>query len=289
MTALASSGSSAYSPSANITGTSYTLSDADNNKLLPFTSASAVTVTVPSGLSNINVVLAQMGAGIVTLSGSGATINGVVATVGQYSTLALLNTAADTYLAQGADSDIAAIAALTGNGAIERTAANTWSMFSLTGVVVPFAGTTAPTGWLLCYGQAVSRTTYANLFGVISTSFGVGDGSTTFNVPDLRGRAVIGLDNLGGSSANRVTAAAADSLGGAAGAETHTLSATEMPSHTHALTGTYVTTSAGLLIATGTGAQNINTSTNPATTSAGSGGAHNNMQPYMALGYIIKT
>ena len=71
-----------------------------------------------------------------------------------------------------------------------------------TGSVIPFAGKTAPTGWLMCQGQAVSRTTYAQLFSVIGTTFGSGDGSTTFNLPDLRGRVAVGVDsdaNLGGT------------------------------------------------------------------------------------------
>lgn len=63
---------------------------------------------------------------------------------------------------------------------------------------------TDPTGWLRCYGQAVSRTTYAALFAAIGTAFGAGDGTTTFNVPDLRGRAVAGKDDMGGSSAGRL-------------------------------------------------------------------------------------
>ena len=73
------------------------------------------------------------------------------------------------------------------------------------GVPLPFAGATLPTGWLWCYGQAVSRTTYASLFAAISTTHGVGDGTTTFNVPDLRGRVPVGKDNMGGTPANRVT------------------------------------------------------------------------------------
>lgn len=73
-----------------------------------------------------------------------------------------------------------------------------------TGVVLPFAGASAPTGWLLCAGQAVSRTTYSDLFAVISTAHGAGDGSTTFNLPDYRGRTPAGLDNMGGTAANRL-------------------------------------------------------------------------------------
>lgn len=73
-----------------------------------------------------------------------------------------------------------------------------------TGVVLPFAGTAAPTGWLACDGTAISRTTYASLFAAISTSYGVGDGSTTFNLPDLRGRFPRFNDAMfGGSAAGR--------------------------------------------------------------------------------------
>lgn len=68
-----------------------------------------------------------------------------------------------------------------------------------TGEVVPFAGSTPPAGTLFCYGQAVSRTAYAGLFAVISTTHGAGDGSTTFNLPDLRGRVAAGKSDMGGS------------------------------------------------------------------------------------------
>jgi len=68
------------------------------------------------------------------------------------------------------------------------------------GAVMPFAGATEPAGWLLCYGQAVSRTTYSSLFAAVGTLYGVGDGSTTFNLPDLRGRVVAGQDDMGGTS-----------------------------------------------------------------------------------------
>jgi microcystin-dependent protein len=73
------------------------------------------------------------------------------------------------------------------------------------GAMVDFAGATAPTGWLLCDGAAVSRTTYAGLFTAIGTAYGAGDGSTTFNVPDLRGRIGVGKDDMGGTNAQRMT------------------------------------------------------------------------------------
>src|SRR5688500_3675360 len=73
----------------------------------------------------------------------------------------------------------------SGNIALGDLAAAVMALFIPTGSVVPYAGTTEPTNWLFCYGQAVSRTTYAALFTAISTTYGAGDGSTTFNLPDL--------------------------------------------------------------------------------------------------------
>ena len=94
-----------------------------------------------------------------------------------------------------------------------------------TGGLIPFAGAEAavPDGFLICNGQAISRSTYSTLFTAIGLAYGVGNGSSTFNIPDLRGRFPLGLDNMGGSSANRVTDAQADSRGGSLGAESVTL------------------------------------------------------------------
>jgi microcystin-dependent protein len=80
-----------------------------------------------------------------------------------------------------------------------------------------FAGSTAPTGWLLCDGTAVSRTTYSDLFAITSTTYGVGDGSTTFNLPNLKGRVPVGLDT---------SQTEFDVLGETGGAKTHTLTST---------------------------------------------------------------
>ncbi len=103
------------------------------------------------------------------------------------------------------------------------------------GAVMPYAAGSAPSGYLLCDGQAVSRVTYVTLFALIGTTYGAGNGSTTFNVPDIRGRFPLGKDDMGGSSANRVTATEADNLGQASGAETHTLTAAELAAHPHPL------------------------------------------------------
>jgi microcystin-dependent protein len=115
---------------------------------------------------------------------------------------------------------------------------------SAIGAIMDFAGSAAPAGWLLCYGQAVSRVTYSSLFQVIATTYGIGDGSTTFNVPDLRGRASFGKDNMGGSTAGRISGSnsfsGAITLGTAGGddraqSHTHTINVTD-PGHIHATT-----------------------------------------------------
>ena len=76
------------------------------------------------------------------------------------------------------------------------------------GIVLPFAGAAAPSGWLLCQGQTVSRVTYAALFAAIGTTFGAGDGSTTFGVPDMRGEFPRGLDAGRGVDSGRTLGSA---------------------------------------------------------------------------------
>lgn len=249
------------------------------------------------------------------------------------------------------------------------------------GEMRPTAAITAPSLWLLCYGQAVSRTTYASLFAAVTISqtgtrtnaspvvtglsdtanmragmpvsgtgipssttiltvdsgtqitlsqnasssgsntvvvapHGVGDGSTTFNIPDLRGRAIAGRDDMGGSAASRLTSTTVTGtqLGNTGGAQTHTLVTGELAAHTHAA-GTLATASDGAHTHTITGwigtnsapislnatsgiqgaTQNPTTSSNGAhthtmsgsTASAGSGTAHNNVQPTIVENYII--
>lgn len=103
-----------------------------------------------------------------------------------------------------------------------------------TGTVLPYAGTTAPSGYLLANGAAVSRTTYASLFAVIGTSFGAGDGTTTFNLPDLRGRFVRGMDNGAGRDPNAATRTAMAS-GGNTGDNIGSVQADDIKSHSHRL------------------------------------------------------
>lgn len=176
-----------------------------------------------------------------------------------------------------------------------------------TGSVTSFAGSSAPTGWLLCYGQSLSRSTYADLYAVIGTTYGSVDGSS-FSVPDMRGRIPAGLDNMGGSDAGRLTVA--NTLGTTTGAESVTLTSTEMPSHTHTQNahghalgggqdfGMDFGGNAGGFATFRVGVNAINTTTYQGPYSAvsttatnqntGGGGAHNNMQPTIILNYIIK-
>lgn len=73
------------------------------------------------------------------------------------------------------------------DGSLQRIAGGTLYADAPIGAIMPYGGATAPSGWLLCQGQAISRTNYSDLFNAIGTAFGTGDGSTTFNIPDLRG------------------------------------------------------------------------------------------------------
>lgn len=162
-----------------------------------------------------------------------------------------------------------------------------------TASITMYGGTSAPTGWLLCNGDAVSRSTYADLFTIVGETYGAGDASSTFNLPDLRDRFAIGAG----------TTYAAAATGGAA---THTLTEAEMPSHTHTATSTVTDPGHSHVLPYGdSGSEgdgwdgNGNSSTtNSATTgitvattnaATGGGGAHNNLPPYIGLAFIIKT
>ena len=179
------------------------------------------------------------------------------------------------------------------------------------GTVLPFAGSAAPTGWLLCNGQTVSRTTYADLFAVVGTTYGAGNGSTTFALPDLGGRVPAGKE----ATATRLTSGGAGvdgaTLGAVGGTQTHTLSSAQIPGHTHtASTDTAAAhTHSGIVTGTGSltnisvgGATSVGTPNSSGSTASGGAhshvvtvnantggdGAHNNTQPTIVLNYIVK-
>jgi len=157
-----------------------------------------------------------------------------------------------------------------------------------TGMISPYAGGSAPTGFLLCFGQAVSRSTFSDLFAVVSATYGAGDGSSTFNVPDLRGRVVAGQDDMGGTAVSILTSAAVGGINGSAlgntgGSQTHQLSVGELASHKH----TFISRATA---AEGGGTQGGASGTfSSDTENAGGDAPHNNVQPTFILNYIIKT
>jgi microcystin-dependent protein len=152
----------------------------------------------------------------------------------------------------------------------------------LVGEVVPYAGIVAPNGYLICDGQAISRTTYANLFAVIGTTFGAGDSSTTFNIPNIKGRVITGYD---------VSQTEFNAIGKVSGAKTHTLTAEQIPPHNHA-NGSYnqLLTKDGSnttgLTDNSSGEPRVNASATLVT--IGGGQSHNNLQPYIVLNHLIK-
>ena len=196
----------------------------------------------------------------------------------------------------------------------------------LVGSIYMYAGSTAPSGFLICDGSAVSRTIYADLYSEIGTTYGSGDGSSTFNLPDLTGRVIVGVSS-------------SHSLGDTGGEEAHTLMTSEIPSHSHSIQAhghgnnitattpklvhsitqpafTYnapnastasktsaSTTRAGTSSATATRSTNLAISNHAAGTCTKTGGVtdcaafdtettgsdvgHSNMQPYLTITHII--
>jgi microcystin-dependent protein len=144
-----------------------------------------------------------------------------------------------------------------------------------TGAIVPFGNATVPDGFLECDGSAVSRTTYAGIFSIIGVAFGVGDGSTTFNLPHLHERAIIGHSGSGDYTY----------IGTLLGEATHELTIPEMPAHTHAITMCGGSLQGGHYAPT---AATIGTPGTTASGSYGGGTAHDNMPPNILLKWGIK-
>ncbi|QRN84833.1 tail fiber protein [Clostridia bacterium] len=146
------------------------------------------------------------------------------------------------------------------------------------GAILAIATPNIPEGWFECNGASISRTEYSELFESIGSTYGAGNGTTTFNLPDLRGRALVGVD----ASQSEFLA-----LGQTGGDKGHTLTVAELPPHTHDIMMDSDTSPDG-----GTGAtaseDSFNRTLSGGAMSTGDGEAHNNLQPYMALRWIIK-
>ena len=312
--------------SISLSGTTHTLSTADGtlsdgmNRVLVLGGSPSGTNTVtisPNNQEKIYFVANNSGQSAIFTQGSGANVtvlNGTqaiiyadgagsgaavaeikpVASAGSIGTASIADDAITA--AKIADDAVGAAALnISGNGTagqvVQSDGDGSFSYLTLpaaflSGMVMPYAGASAPSGWLLSYGQAISRSTYSDLFSAIGTTYGVGDGSTTFNVPDFRGRTIAGQDDMGGVSANRLTNQSGglngDTLGAAGGSETHTLTVAEIPPHTHTMNGS-VQSGSSTNCAVGQGSPEIET--NP----TGGGAAHNNVQPTIIVNYIIKT
>lgn len=187
------------------------------------------------------------------------------------------------------------------------------SLILPTGIELPYGGTTAPDGWVLAYGQAINRASYPSLFNLYNAQglpYGAGDGSTTFNVPDYRGRTPFGKDDMGGTAAGRLSSALAGgidglTLGATGGEGGHALTIAELAAHAHSLNGATVTgltcngsTSTGggasrlssISLSNGGNYSNNDTPSgiNANSANAGSGNAHNNLPPGIVRNWIIK-
>lgn len=160
------------------------------------------------------------------------------------------------------------------------------------GMVMPHMGGSVPVGFLPCDGREVSRVTYAALFAIIGIAYGAPSSGTTFVLPDLRGRVVIGADNMGGVVAARVAASWASQLAGAGGTQTHSLSTSEISSHSHGFVDRYMGSGSGGALTgetTPSSAASGFASSAGVTATEGSGNGHNNVQPVMAVAYMIRS
>jgi len=175
---------------------------------------------------------------------------------------------------------------VVGDVPIAKGTAGQWDWASLgggvnpPGAVIQYAGASAPTGYLLCNGATVSQTTYAALYAVIGHTFGADPGGGNFILPNLKGRVAIGAGQ-GSTYADGVNATGTNfALAAASGREKHLLVTSEMPAHTH-------TAQVASIATVGSGHGSNTTAGN--TGSTGGGNAHNTLQPYLVLNYLIKT
>lgn len=253
----------------------YTTVKNDNNSVILYTATANNTLTAAATVGNGYKIYVYAQAADVTFVRSGAdTINGNTTAIVKRGRMAMV-------FSDGVSAYHTFELAAGEGGALPA------------GTIQAYAGTTAPAGWLPCDGTAVSRTTYAALFAAISTTWGVGNGSTTFNVPSLARKTLVGS---GGSG----TAVLANSVGSTGGAETHAVTVAEMPSHAHpgssaSSSGSATVYDAGgtLSVFSGGSGSPVNTagvsvSTSVSIASQGGDTPMSLMQPSAVVLYIIK-
>ena len=247
----------------------------------------------PITLGNTTITLGNTATAI-----NGLSLSNVTILYGTVSNVALSNLTSALDVASGGTG----VTATGGSGNVLTSNGSEWvssvpsSSVLPSGAIMPFAMQTPPTGWLEANGSAISRTTYAALFSALGTLYGIGDGTTTFNLPDLRGYFVRGWDNSRGVDPAR---AFGSTQAGAIVSHTHVASTSVSindPSHSHSLPG-FVLTNTGGSFALGSGGQDIASNTLSAstgitatasTTNAATGGTET--RPVnLAMLYCIKT
>ena len=164
-----------------------------------------------------------------------------------------------------------------------------------TGTIVSWSNSTVPTGFLECDGSAVSRSTYADLFAVIASDYGAGDGSSTFNLPNMQDKVQVGVSS--GKAVASTGGSENQTPSGSISVNNHTLSASQMPSHNHTNYRSRYAAGSGWY---GTYSSQVSPGYNNHTNSKGSSGSHNHggsfsgssmsvLQPYVAMKFMIKT
>lgn len=210
----------------------YIMPDADGEYIIYNGTSGAFTLTVTDAHAGTGVTIPQGLASVVYVNSNTDVVNSTISYLpalqaDAFQTAAFVSTGTTSFAAGSIDAS--AIGSLPSNPIPP-------------GAIFDYAVASAPAGFLLCYGQAVSRTTYSALFSAIGTVFGAGDASTTFNLPDYRGRVGFGADNMGGVAANRLTNSATGGIDGSAiansgGEQAHVLITGELATHSHTASG----------------------------------------------------
>lgn len=249
--------------------------------------------------NELRILKVVMTSSVLTSVSSENTDKGIIGTSDisdQAVTLSKITSGTSGQLIVANSSGVPTYVAMSGDASISNSGVVTVPAIVPTGSVTGYAGSSAPSGWLLCDGSQQPVSTYPALDAILGTTYGSrtngsGDaGSTHFRLPDLRGRVVAGRDNMGGTAASRLTStvlSASNALGATGGAQTHILTSSQIPAHSHGIDYFYRTTFAGGGSLNGT---NLEATGTVGTTrdNTGGGNAHTNTQPTIVLNYIIK-